>query len=205
MILRLVLLQLVFLCAHSFTNRDASPALPPKLSVHLEECLCLFSLSDHKKARSFRSNIMVLKSTMSNSKGPSSSLKSAAIPLLDSGKALARTGELLIDLTSELNLYGGALSAVGAGVRNAGDNIAQAAASCRFKTGNELVIDEIREAALSLSESTSKLQLACDEAKTDQNDALAARIGMFCVLKLCISSLFSNLVDLSACFQKFPW
>lgn len=121
---------------------------------------------------------MTLKATLNNSNGPTS-LKSAAIPLLDAGKALARTGELLINLTTELNLYGGALSAAGAGMRNAGDNIAQAAASCRFKTANELVIDELREAALALSESTSKLQLAMDEANTDQNVELATRIGRF--------------------------
>ena len=51
-------------------------------------------------------------------------LKPAAIPLMDAGKALARTGELLIDVTTELDLYGGALSAAGAEVRNAGDAIA---------------------------------------------------------------------------------
>jgi len=38
------------------------------------------------------------------------SLKPAAIPLMDSGKALARSGELLIDLTTKLDLYGGSLS-----------------------------------------------------------------------------------------------
>ena len=61
------------------------------------------------------------------------------------GKALARSGELLIDLTSKLDLYGGSLSAMGANVRNCGDCLAQAAASCRFKTAAELVTDELRE------------------------------------------------------------
>lgn len=61
------------------------------------------------------------------------------------GKALARSGELLIDLTTKLDLYGGSLSATGANIRNCGDCIAQAAASCRFKTAAELVIDELRE------------------------------------------------------------
>lgn len=112
----------------------------------------------------------------SNTNGPVS-LKSAALPLLDAGKAFARTGELLIDMTTAMNLYGGALSSVGANIRNAGDNIAQAAASCRFKTAQELVIDEIREASSALLEGTSKLQQAIDEAKVDQNDALANAIG----------------------------
>jgi hypothetical protein len=113
----------------------------------------------------------------SSNNGPIS-LKSAAIPLLDSGKALARTGELLIDMTTAMNIYGGALSSAGANIRNAGDNIAQAAASCRFKTANELVIDEIREAAAALLECSLKLQQAIDEANGAQNNvALARSIG----------------------------
>ena len=64
---------------------------------------------------------------------------------LAKGKALARSGELLIDLTTKLDLYGGSLSATGANIRNCGDCLAQAAASCRFKTAAELVIDELRE------------------------------------------------------------
>ena len=105
------------------------------------------------------------------------SLKPAAIPLMDAGKALARSGEFLIDLTTALDLYGGALSAVGAQIRNAGDCLAQAAASCRFKTGTELVTDELREAATCLKEGVVKLKLAVEEAVTDQDEALAARIG----------------------------
>ena len=112
----------------------------------------------------------------SNTNGPVS-LKSAAIPLLDSGKAFARTGELIIEMTTAMNIYGGALSSVGANIRNAGDNIAQAAASCRFKTAHELVIDELREASSALLEGTTKLQQAVEEAKTDQNDALATAIS----------------------------
>jgi hypothetical protein len=73
------------------------------------------------------------------------SLKPAAMPLMDCGKALARSGELLIELTTSLDIYGGSLSAMGANVRNCGDCVAQAAASCRFKTGVELVTDELRE------------------------------------------------------------
>jgi hypothetical protein len=118
--------------------------------------------------------------------GPVVSLKSAAGPLMDAGKALARTGELVIDWTSAViiitdknnnNMYGGAFSAVGANLRNAGDNIAQAAASCRFKTGQELVQDEIREAAAAILQGAGKCQPAVVEARADQNDALAATIG----------------------------
>ena len=79
---------------------------------------------------------------------PLLSLKPAAIPLLDSGKALARSGEALIEYTTSKEIYGGALSSAGASLRNAGDCVAQAAASCRFKTGTELVSDELREAAI---------------------------------------------------------
>lgn len=96
---------------------------------------------------------------------------------MDAGKALARSGEFLIDVTTALDLYGGALSSAGAQIRNAGDSIAQAAASCRFKTGTELVTDELREAATCLLEGVAKLKLAVDEAVTDKDDALANRIG----------------------------
>lgn len=42
------------------------------------------------------------------------SLKPAAMPLMDAGKAIARSGELLIDVTEqELDIYGGGLSAAG--------------------------------------------------------------------------------------------
>ena len=83
-------------------------------------------------------------------------LKPASQPLLTSGKALAVSGEALIDLTTHLDLWGGGLSAVGANVRNAGDCIAQAAASCRFKTGLELVCDELREGATCLDGAVEK-------------------------------------------------
>jgi hypothetical protein len=105
------------------------------------------------------------------------SLKPAALPLMDAGKALARSGELLIEMTSALDLYGGALSAAGAQIRNAGDCVAQAAASCRFKTANELVCDELREAATCLKEATEKLKLAVEEAVADEDTLLAKRIG----------------------------
>ena len=98
---------------------------------------------------------------------------------MDSGKALARSGEFLIDLTAQIDLYGGALSQVGALIRNSGDCIAQAAASARFKTGIELVCDELRESATCLSEATDKLKLAVKESKADKNDELARMVGMF--------------------------
>lgn len=108
-----------------------------------------------------------------------SSLKPAAIPLMDCGKALARSGELLIEYTRTLELYGGALSGVGANIRNAGDCLAQAAASCRFKTGTELVIDEVREAATCLLDSVEKLQLAAEEADADHDPILAQLCQQF--------------------------
>lgn len=95
---------------------------------------------------------------------------------MDSGKALARSGELLIDLTSDMNLYGGALSASGALIRNSGDAIAQAAALCRFKTGAELACDEIREAATCLTEASDKLKAAIQEATTDQDENLVTKL-----------------------------
>ncbi|CAB9516714.1 expressed unknown protein [Seminavis robusta] len=106
----------------------------------------------------------------------SMSLKPAAIPMMDSGKALARSGELLVDLTSAMDLYGGALSAVGAQIRNSGDCVAQAAASCRFKTGVELVCDELREGATCLTEATGKLRQAVEEAQVDQDQNLVREL-----------------------------
>ena len=106
------------------------------------------------------------------------SLKPAAIPLLDSGKALARSGELLIDATTSLDLYGGGLSQAGASIRNSGDCVAQAAASCRFKTAAELVTDELREGATCLLEGASThLKRAVEEAKTDEDEAMEATVS----------------------------
>lgn len=104
-------------------------------------------------------------------------LKPAAGPLMDSGKAFARSGEFLIDWTKTWNTYGGALSQTGALIRNAGDCIAQAAASARFKTGWELVCDELREAATCLAEATLKLRMAIQESKLDNDDQMAAMLG----------------------------
>ena len=104
------------------------------------------------------------------------SLKPAALPLLDAGKALARSGELLIDLTTALDLYGGSLSSTGAQIRNAGDSVAQAAASCRFKTGAELVTDELREAATCLAEGVVQAKRAVEEAGVDESKELQVAI-----------------------------
>jgi len=106
------------------------------------------------------------------------SLKPAAVPLMDSGKAMARSGELLIDFTSDVELYGGALSASGALIRNAGDALAQAAALCRFKTGAELACDELRESATCLKEAVDKLRQAKQEAIVDEDFTLMNAIGM---------------------------
>lgn len=110
------------------------------------------------------------------------SLKPAAIPLMDSGKALARSGELLIDLTKTMDCYGGGLSSAGAELRNAGDSIAQAAASARFKTGIELVIDELRESGNCIITASQKLIRAVEEARQEKLDELAGRLGMISLL-----------------------
>lgn len=104
---------------------------------------------------------------------PLLSLKPAAIPLLDSGKALARSGEVLIEYTTSKEIYGGALSSAGASLRNAGDCVAQAAASCRFKTGTELVSDELREAATCIIEGTKSLSRAIVEANESKDEMMA--------------------------------
>ncbi len=106
------------------------------------------------------------------------SLKPAAVPLMDSGKAMARSGELLIDATSTptIDSYGGGLSGAGANLRNAGDCVAQAAASCRFKTASELVCDEMREAATCLIEAVDLLKKGVDDANVDDNTELSKQI-----------------------------
>jgi hypothetical protein len=169
---RCFILLVLLRCSASFTLRPLS-----QLSVH--------RLVNHTKIQPGQSQGRQLEQlgrtrlqqAMSSINNGPVSLKSAAVPLLDAGKAFARAGELMIDMTTAMDLYGGALSSAGANIRNAGDNIAQAAASCRFKTAHELVIDEIREASSALLECSSKLQQAVDEANTDKNSALATSIG----------------------------
>lgn len=106
-----------------------------------------------------------------------SSLKPAAVPLMDSGKALARSGELLIDVTGALDTYGGGLSSAGAQLRNAGDCIAQAAASVRFKTAAELVVDELRESGTCLGAAAQLMQRAVEEAEQDNQLELSKIIA----------------------------
>jgi hypothetical protein len=176
MIVTILLMNMLSRHVSSFTTIQLPSCLHhPRYDLRRNEGWSVSSFKVKSEASKSSTNIFRLHAVVSKTNGPSSSLKPAAIPLLDAGKAFARTGELLIDLTTALNLYGGALSAVGAGVRNAGDNIAQAAASCRFKTANELVIDEIREAATSLAESTAKLQLAVDVVREKRSSSSIVR------------------------------
>jgi hypothetical protein len=98
----------------------------------------------------------------------SAGLRPAAGPLMESGKQLAVAGERVIAWTDRAGLYGGGISAAGAQLRNAGDSVAQAAASCRFQTGQELVCDELRTAADCLGEATNKLRLGAEEAGVDE-------------------------------------
>ena len=88
----------------------------------------------------------------------------------------SRSGEVLIDLTTSLDLYGGSLSASGACIRNCGDALAQAGASARMKTGIEIVIDELREGADCLKEGSLKLATAVDESNVDEDFELSKRI-----------------------------
>jgi len=147
--------------------KPATPLLFAFLAAFPHHASLAFSQSNQQRQLSRPSSLIMFMS-----------LKPAAIPLLDSGKALARSGELLIDATTALDLYGGGLSQAGASIRNSGDCVAQAAASCRFKTAAELVTDELREGATCLSEGASThLKRAIDEAKADEDDALEATIS----------------------------
>jgi hypothetical protein len=94
-------------------------------------------------------------------------LRPASAHLMEAGKQLAVAGEQLIAWTDLANLYGGGISAAGAQLRNAGDSVAQAAASCRFQTGQELVCDELRTSADCLAEASNKLELGVEEANVD--------------------------------------
>ena len=171
---RCFIFLVLFRCSASFTTR---PFSQPSVKLFVKHSYIQLEQSRGRQLQRIGKTRPHQAITSNNSNGPAVSLKSAAIPLLDAGKAFARTGELIIDMTTAMGLYGGALSSAGANIRNAGDNIAQAAASCRFKTAHELVIDEIREASSALLECSNKLQQAVDEANTDKNGALATSIG----------------------------
>lgn len=100
------------------------------------------------------------------------SLKPAAIPLMDSGKAFARSGEYFIEMTRKICngvYYGGSLSTIGVQIRNAGDSIAQAGASCRFKTGYEYVSNELRESATCLQEAVERIGNAILEIQQQED------------------------------------
>jgi hypothetical protein len=111
------------------------------------------------------------------------SMKDAAIPLMDAGKALARSGELWIEWTAlpEQDLYGGSISSAGASIRNAGDCVAQAAASCRFKTGLELVCDELRESGTCLAEAGTQMISAFNSKGSEQENVppISTFVGAF--------------------------
>jgi hypothetical protein len=94
-------------------------------------------------------------------------LRPASAHLMEAGKQLAVAGEQVIAWTDLVRLYGGGISGAGAQFRNAGDSVAQAAASCRFQTGQELVCDELRTAADCLAEASNKLELGVEEANVD--------------------------------------
>mmetsp|Transcript_26972 Transcript_26972/g.30851 ORF Transcript_26972/g.30851 Transcript_26972/m.30851 type:complete len:277 (+) Transcript_26972:141-971(+) len=160
------------------------------MTIHLRNVLLHFFLFQLKFTTSFTihplSNLQSRQNSISHDKQSFSfstklySLKPAALQILDSGKALARSGELLIEYTSKsnYNLYGGGLSAAGASIRTAGDCIAQAGASMRFKTASEIVIDEFREAGTCLLEgSKNHLVKGVDDADVDKNIQLKDQIG----------------------------
>jgi len=124
-------------------------------------------------------NIYWKKHTTSLCMTPMQTLKPGAVSLLEAGKALARYGELIIDVSTTTTSYMGFswkaftgddgkattstsgdiiitrelspyIAAMGACIRTAGDSIAQAGALMRFKTGHELVVVELRDASFSI-------------------------------------------------------
>ena len=133
-----------------------------------------------------------------------SAIKPAAAPLMDSGKALARSGELLIDVTQTMDLYGGGLSSAGAELRNAGDSIAQAAASARFKTGIELVIDELRESGNCIKTASEKVKRAVQEAKQDEQPTLAETLGKEERKCLCACASYTPIYIYGEARSSFP-
>ena len=76
------------------------------------------------------------------------------------GASLAKAGERIVSITERppLECYGGALSAFGASLRNAGDSLAQSGATCKNKFGMEIAGDEAREAAVCLEEAAVKIR-----------------------------------------------
>ena len=103
--------------------------------------------------------LLLLQLSLSPLSSLSLSLRPYSIPLMNCGKSLARCGESIVTFCDESpmrsNLWGGGLSLAGASVRNAGDCLAGAGAAAKNKFGRELVIEEIREAAVCLGEAES--------------------------------------------------
>lgn len=140
----------------------------------------------------------VKKTSSTLSMTPMQTLKPAAVSLLEAGKALARYGELMIDVSTTTTSYLGFswkafqmgdkdggdtvtqqlspyIAAIGACIRTAGDCIAQAAALMRFKTGHELVVVELRDASFCLCH-----QLGDDysvESRGDKKLNASSRMG----------------------------
>ena len=120
---------------------------------------------------------------------PFAPFKPAGPYFMDAGKELAESGQLLIYLTAELNLDGGALSESGAQIRNAGDCLVRAGKSMQLKVGNRLVAGKIREAVTCMRTVLVKLQLAVEEAKMDDTPVLARNIGAFVCDFVCVFSI----------------
>ena len=120
---------------------------------------------------------------------PFAPCKPAGPYFMDAGKELAWSGYFLSALTTELNLYGGALSESGAQIRNAGDCLVRAGKSMQLKVGNRLVAGKIREAVTCMKTVLVKLQLAVEEAKMDDTPVLARNIGAFVCDFVCVFSI----------------
>ncbi|GMH82818.1 hypothetical protein TL16_g09390 [Triparma laevis f. inornata] len=93
------------------------------------------------------------------------SLRPLSVPVMTGGASLAKAGERIVSITERppLECYGGALSACGASLRNAGDCMGQCGATCKNKFGMEIAGDEAREAAVCLDEATAKMRTWIEE------------------------------------------
>jgi hypothetical protein len=122
-------------------------------------CPLLTRCSGDQRRRTYSHPTFLLLAAVATS-DKNNSLKTAAAPLMAAGQCLARMGEEWIESTrgDTKAYYGGPFANAGANVRNAGDHVSQAAASCRFKTGTELIAEELREAATALAAAADYLQ-----------------------------------------------
>ncbi|GMH91052.1 hypothetical protein TrVE_jg5023 [Triparma verrucosa] len=105
------------------------------------------------------------------------SLRPLSLPVMTGGASLAKAGERIVSITERppLECYGGALSAFGASLRNAGDSLAQSGATCKNKFGMEIAGDEAREAAVCLEEAAVKIR-AWIESENDTNIMVSTSI-----------------------------